>query len=71
MKFIWVTLREFIDNGGKLETGRNIYLSANTNPIGEYKTFEGGLHLITSGLRTHPISETTFFVAIEVQPIWE
>lgn len=69
----YVTIKEFIDNGGILEQGRPIY-NEDCQLIGEYLEIykEGNCHLAKNGsLKSFPISEMAFYIKINCKPIYK
>lgn len=74
---IYVSLSEFLANGGKLIEERKVfYLERNVlnsyNLFGYYiKQLEDGTHLAkNSSFKTFPISDQSTYVMVEVTPIW-
>lgn len=70
MKYIFVTMKEFIAKGGILSKGRDIY-DDNERYIGSYVKKQGFLHIIETGNSSHPAATSVHFVKIEVRPIWK
>jgi hypothetical protein len=75
-KFIYVTIEEFIDNGGKLKEGRDIYAGEK----GEVTRFFGKFLGIDKKMNVPLCTNNTyksipvpwiFFVKIEVKPIYK
>lgn len=77
MKHIFVTIEEFLQNGGILEADREIF-SANQSKTefslyGYFKSNpEAGVVLIHNATyKMAPVSSYMFYVKIEVTPIWK
>ncbi len=74
-KKLRVSLNEFVKNGGRLITGRKIFSEQDSKF--EFGTFIGFDEKTNSPLiknatyKTCPINHTTFFVEIEVTPIYK
>lgn len=76
MKTVYVTLKEFLENGGKLVKGREVYSEdkySNYSMIGTYKMFDedSNIHLIeNTTYKSFPVLESVFYVKIEAKPIY-
>lgn len=77
MKHIFVTIEEFLQNGGVLEAEREIF-SANAQKTefsiyGYFKSNPGaGVVLVhNASYKMAPASNHVFYVKIEVTPIWK
>jgi hypothetical protein len=78
MKKIFVSIKEFEKNGGVLVAGRPVYIQTGQTKsgylkAGVYETLEPvtQTHIVGTGDRNFPISENTFYVEIEAQPIYK
>lgn len=70
MKYIFVTIDEFLANNGKIEIGRSIY-NKDGLEVGEVKQLlDNGLTIINTYNRSFQIINTIFYVKIQVQPIY-
>lgn len=73
MKKIFVSVKEFLDNGGELEVGRPIYWDNRTFKDGDFvgwHSLGNGKEYIDLG-RDFPIPLETARVEIECSPIWK
>lgn len=71
MKCIFVTIEEFLQNGGKLEKDREIYTEAQ-NLAGYYlKPFKDHHLACNASYKSFPVLSMAFYVKIEVTPIWK
>ena len=70
MKYIFVTIDEFLTYGGKLEIGRTIYNEKGLE-VGEVKQLlDGDFAIIETSNRSLRIINAMFYVKIPVQPIY-
>lgn len=80
MKHIFVSIQEFLQNGGILAEGREFYSQQEKSHKGQYLYDLAGSYLrreadgviIMQGLNaSHPALPHVFYVKIEVTPIWK
>lgn len=78
-KSMYVTIEEFLQNGGQLETGREIYIISvypHRAPIltGYYLFFDKKqkVHLVENDhFKSKPVLDIVGYVKIEVKPIYK
>jgi len=79
MKHIFVTIEEFLQNGGTLEEGREFY-AWNVTPVqnqytytqaGYFLRYDGNMIMMKGLSSIHPALTSVFCVKIEVTPIWK
>ena len=78
---LYVTLKEFTDNGGKLKRGRSIFREATVNMkykpvylVGKYLKFNETqkVHLVAVlGFKSCPLTEIIHLVKIKIKPIYK
>ena len=73
MKYeIFVTIEQFLNNGGILETGREIYSSGNFGSLlGAFESIDDGDVTIRRSFGTIFRSFEYVYVVIKCQPIWK
>lgn len=74
MKTTYVTIQEFLDNGGILLKGRMIYIEKTKNNFsytGDFKEIDNDLIIIQNASRSFPVIPEVFFVEIEVIPVYK
>lgn len=72
MKKMYVSVAEFLENGGKLELGRNIYSNLNGSNIGEFQNhIDDSMIDIRQSTRNIRCGNRISFVKIDCQPIYK
>lgn len=72
MKSIKVTIKEYLQNGGVLENGREIFSGVNGSQCGEFcGMLENGMVSVKRANGTFAADPDFFAVQIEAQPIWK
>lgn len=72
MKKIFVTVAEFLENGGELKLGRSIY-GVNNYQVGEYdgKSDEEDMIRIRQVNRSFPVFSNMYYVKIPCTPHYQ
>jgi len=68
-KFVYITLEEFFDAGGKIEKGTNVYSNGQGRVVGQYLEYQSLLmchYASNAAWKSFPIPTVNTFVKIEV-----
>lgn len=78
MKHIFVSIQEFLQNGGALEPGRQFFTeniigrgNYSYDRAGEFKHMNGDTIIMQGLSASHPALPHVFYVKIEVTPIYK